>query len=594
MLAAAPSPGAVPQSDVRAGSVPAAPSPAAPLPGAPVPTSDGAAAQALAPAAAGVPAPDGSPGTSDTPPTSAAAQATIDNSSSIADSPISPAAPGTRRVALVIGNSDYVHYPQLKNPVHDAEDVARRLRELGFEVIERHDLNSRQVGATLREFRVDLAGASVALVFVAGHGLQVNGENYFPGVDADIASEEDVPTQSLALRQLLDLLSAAKTQLNLLFLDACRNNPFAAGTRSSTRGLARVDAPSGTLISYATRPGSVAEDGDGRNGLYTRELLLQLEQSKDQPIETLLKRMVSGVKQGSHGQQEPWWEGSIEGNFCFGVCRDAFEAAPPAPLPASDKPVKTRKPAAKPAVVAAAVPVAKPATTPVPTSVAMLEPLLFTRAFSRTETGTIYRLEGQAATPVHARTTPGNGGIFSVAESPTGVLYFCDATESRIFKLDGQTESIVYKHHAPIKHLAFGPNGRLYFSSVLGSQDDAFIYQLDGSNAVPYYTLKAGTLDGPWSGTFAFDRQGMLWLSSGTRRPASLYRVRYQQLEKVFTTEQTAIMGFAFLVDGSIIFADNVHSVMRLTLPGLALSRLFESPYEGWLTDVKPARVANQ
>lgn len=510
---------------------------------------------------------------------------------------------GDRRVALVIGNSAYQHYPPLKNPVNDAQDVARRLRELGFEVIERDDLSSRQIGATLREFRVKLEGASVGLVFLAGHGMQINGENYFPGVDAQIASEEDVPNQSLALRQLLDLLGAAKTQLNLVFLDACRNNPFAAATRSGTRGLARVEAPSGTLISYATRPGSVAEDGSGRNGLYTAQLLLQMTQSGDLPIETLLKRMVSGVKQGSHGSQEPWWEGSIEGNFCFGRCRDeAVAASPPLPsappaapaqhAPARPKPVRAPRAAAP--VTAEAPQPDKPASQTVQVSLANLEPLYFTRAFSRTETGRIYRLEGTQTWPTHARTTPGNGGIFSVAESPGGELYFCDATEARIFKIEGQGETVVYQHNAPIKHLAFGPSGVLYFSSVMGSRDDGTIYELMGSKAVPFYTLKADSTGGAWSGTFAFDRQGMLWLSSGSKRPASLYRVRYQQLEKVFSTDQTGIMGFSFLSDGSIVYADNVHSVMHLTLPSLQLSRIFESPYEGWLTDVKPVRGEKQ
>src|SRR5450631_3701585 len=245
------------------------------------------------------------------------------------------------RVALVIGNSQFQHYPQLANPAHDAEDIAAQLRGLGFEVIEREDLTSREIGATLREFRFKLAGAEVGLVFFAGHGMQINGENFFPGVDADISSEEDVPNQSLALRQVMDVLDGAKNELNLVFLDACRDNPFARATRSGTRGLARVEAPSGTLISYATRPGSVAHDGAGRNGIYTTQLLHQIKDSADLPIEVVLKRVVTGVKQESSGQQEPWYEGSLEGDFCFSTCgrptRLAVEATPqvsvPIPLP---------------------------------------------------------------------------------------------------------------------------------------------------------------------------------------------------------------------------------------------------------------------
>jgi hypothetical protein len=528
------------------------------------------------------------------------------------------------RVALVIGNSRFQHYPQLANPAHDAEDIAAQLRRLGFEVIEREDLTSREIGATLREFRFKLAGAEVGLVFFAGHGMQINGENFFPGVDADISSEEDVPNQSLALRQVMDVLDGAKTQLNLVFLDACRDNPFARATRSGSRGLARVEAPSGTLISYATRPGSVAHDGTGRNGLYTTQLLHQIRDSADLPIEVVLKRVVVGVKQESSGQQEPWYEGSLEGDFCFGTCvtstRLALEATPQAGDPASppaapaivppvakprSRPVRHVAAAAAPATAAAPAaniaasiptPVAPPPVSrTVAVSVAQLEPLYFTRAFSRTESGSIFRLDGTQIMLAHTRTTPGNGGLYSVAESPSGDIFFCDATESRILKIAGGQETIEYQHNRPVKHLAFNAAGRLFFSSVMGSQDPGTIYELRAGKPVLFYTLPANAIGGMWSGTFAFDRQGMLWLSSGSRRPGSLYRARFNQLEKVFTSNDTAIMGFTFLNDGSIAFADNAHSVMHLTLPALGLSRLFESPYDdGALTDVKLASAIDR
>jgi uncharacterized caspase-like protein len=222
------------------------------------------------------------------------------------------------RVALVVGNSAYKSAP-LRNPTNDAKDMAAKLKAMGFTVIERSNLTVKQIGSTLREFRSKLTPGSVALVFYAGHGLQIKGENYLPAVDADISSEEDVPTQSLAMRQIMDVLGDAKTRLNLVFLDACRNNPYARSFRSASDGLNRVNAPSGTLISFATRPGSVAADGTGRNGLYTGALLEQMN-NQSQPIEQILKKVVSQVKAGSNSQQEPWMEGSIEGEFCFGEC----------------------------------------------------------------------------------------------------------------------------------------------------------------------------------------------------------------------------------------------------------------------------------
>lgn len=232
-----------------------------------------------------------------------------------------------QRVALVIGNSSYKSSP-LKNPVNDARDMANSLRGYGFTVIERTNLTTRQVGQTLREFRSKLTPGSVAVVFYAGHGIQIKGENYLPTVDAEINGEEDVPMQSLSTRQVMDVLGEAKTRMNLVFLDACRDNPYARSFRSSSRGIAKENAPSGTLISFATRPGSVAGDGDGRNGIYTSVLLEQIKQS-NQPIEQVLKRVVSGVKVASKGQQEPWMEGSIEGDFCFGQCGQNYSFEEP-------------------------------------------------------------------------------------------------------------------------------------------------------------------------------------------------------------------------------------------------------------------------
>lgn len=228
------------------------------------------------------------------------------------------AQPKENRVALVVGNSAYKTAP-LRNPTNDAQDMAVKLKGMGFTVIERSNLTVKQIGSTLREFRSKLTPGSVALVFYAGHGVQIKGENYLPAVDADISSEEDVPTQSLAMRQIMDVLGDAKTRLNLVFLDACRNNPYARSFRSASDGLNRVNAPSGTLISFATRPGSVAADGTERNGLYTGALLAQMN-NPHQPIEQILKKVVSQVKAGSNSQQEPWMEGSIEGEFCFGEC----------------------------------------------------------------------------------------------------------------------------------------------------------------------------------------------------------------------------------------------------------------------------------
>lgn len=225
------------------------------------------------------------------------------------------AAATDKKVALVIGNATYAD-GALRNPVNDARAVSAKLQKLGFDVVRHENVTARNYGAVLRDFRNRLAPGAVALFFYAGHGLQVNGKNYFPAVDAQIVGEDDIPMQSLELNQVLGLMEQSKTRMNLVFLDACRNNPYTRSFRSAAGGLARVEAPSGTLISYATRPGSVAADGAGANGLYTSVLLKNLE-TPGLPVELLLKRVVGGVADASRGAQEPWMEGSIRGDFYF-------------------------------------------------------------------------------------------------------------------------------------------------------------------------------------------------------------------------------------------------------------------------------------
>lgn len=220
------------------------------------------------------------------------------------------------RVALVIGNSRYAESP-LKNPVNDSRAMRAKLEDLGFEVVYFEDLKIRQIGGALREFRSKIKPGSVAAFFYAGHGLQVKGENYLPAVDADLQGEEEVPLQSLHVGNVLNAMAESKSRLNLVLLDACRNNPFTRRFRSAGGGLAKVDhAPSGTLIHFATKPGSVAADGDGSNGLYTQQLLAAIDRP-GMAVEQVFKEAARGVRQASKGKQEPWMEGQIEGEFYF-------------------------------------------------------------------------------------------------------------------------------------------------------------------------------------------------------------------------------------------------------------------------------------
>ena len=224
-------------------------------------------------------------------------------------------AEGPRRVALVIGNGAYADSP-LKNPVNDARAMATSLRELGFEVIVREDANLQQMDDAVREFGRRLERAHAGLFYYAGHGMQIKGRNFLIPVGARFEHEDEVAYRSLDAGQVLDKMDSAKTQVNLMILDACRNNPFHAVFRSKRQGLAEMDAPAGTLIAFATAPGSVALDGAGSNGVYTKHLLLQMKQA-GLPVEQAFKRVRIGVVEETGERQIPWESSSLRDDFQF-------------------------------------------------------------------------------------------------------------------------------------------------------------------------------------------------------------------------------------------------------------------------------------
>jgi hypothetical protein len=220
-----------------------------------------------------------------------------------------------QRVALVIGNSAYETAP-LKNPVNDASDIAQALRELGFDTIHKENVRQNDMKRVIREFGEKARNSSVALFYYAGHAVQVNGQNYLIPVGAIIEKEEEVEYESVDVGFVLAQMANAGSRTNIVILDACRNDPFARSFRSTNRGLALINAPSGTLVAYATAPGSVASDGTGRNGLYTQELLKNLGIS-GLDVEEVFKRVRVAVRERTQGKQTPWESSSLVGNFYF-------------------------------------------------------------------------------------------------------------------------------------------------------------------------------------------------------------------------------------------------------------------------------------
>jgi len=224
-------------------------------------------------------------------------------------------APSEARRALVIGNANYQDSP-LTNPVNDARDMGRVLKQSGFEVVVLEDANLLTMSRALRDFGDRIAEGGVGLFYFAGHGLQVKGHNYLVPADASIEREDEVAFQALDVNAVLEKMDSARNRSNFVILDACRNNPFARAFRLTSQGLAPMDAPAGTLIAFATAPGSVAGDGAGRNGLYTQHLLDQMA-VPGLKVEDVFKRVRAAVRSASSGQQVPWENTSLESDFYF-------------------------------------------------------------------------------------------------------------------------------------------------------------------------------------------------------------------------------------------------------------------------------------
>jgi hypothetical protein len=248
-----------------------------------------------------------------------------------------PASAKPVRVALVIGNAAYKDAP-LANPLNDAADVARALEASGFTVVRRDNASLKEMHLALREFGDKLTREATGLFYFAGHGMQVRGRNFLLPVDADIAREDEVSFSALDLNAVLEKMDTARNPLNIVVLDACRNNPFGNRFQASAKGLAQVDAPPGTFIAFATAPGSVAADGSGRNGLYTQHLVAEMKKP-GAAIEEVFKSVRAAVRKDSQGRQIPWESTSLETAFSF-VDAPAVKiaAAPPAaPKPATGK-----------------------------------------------------------------------------------------------------------------------------------------------------------------------------------------------------------------------------------------------------------------
>jgi uncharacterized caspase-like protein len=222
-----------------------------------------------------------------------------------------------QRIALVIGNGAYKSDP-LDNPVNDARLMARALREAGFQVSLHENLSRNGMVQAARDFGNQLNDRTIAVLYYAGHGVQLRDRNYLIPVDAQIQSEDEIPINGMDVSLFLNRMAHARSRINIVILDACRNNPFAGSGGPAARGLAQMDAPVGTLLAFATAPGKLAPDNVGPpgNSLYTSLLAKQLL-TPGLPVELMFKRVRESVVKGTDALQVPWESSSLQGEFAF-------------------------------------------------------------------------------------------------------------------------------------------------------------------------------------------------------------------------------------------------------------------------------------
>jgi len=403
-----------------------------------------------------------------------------------------PDSPQERRIALVIGNGNYPSAP-LRNPVNDARAVAEALKACGFQVTKLEDADREAMFGAVREFGTRIMQGGVGLFYYAGHGMQVKGRNYLIPVRADIRMEDEVPAQALEVDLVLAKMESARNRLNVLILDACRNNPFARSFRSGSAGLAQMDAPVGSYIAFATAPGKTAFDGTGTHGLYTQHLLANLR-TPGLKVEDVFKRVRAGVLQDTNGGQVPWDSSSMTGDFYFVPGAPAIAAAvvTPAPAPAPVVPAPVA-PAPVPAPVVKPVQPAVAAPSGIPNPGQLLSDPLSGLLFSWVPAGS-FTMGSPAAEKYRSRN---EGPQHTVTFAKGFWMGRFEVTQLQYQAVMGTNPSkfVAAGANAPVEQVSW--DDAQAFIQKLNEKAGAKLYRLP-SEAEWEYACRAGTT-APWS-----------------------------------------------------------------------------------------------
>ncbi len=420
----------------------------------------------------------------------------VDNGGWIAQNPQQK-----RRVAIVIGNAAYSGESALANPVNDANDMAATLEDLGFKVIKLLDGDKDRMEDKLEEFDDELKKGGIGVLYYAGHGIQYQGENYMIPVDARLKNPPDLKREAIPVNKILDWMEYAQNDLNIVILDACRNDPFTRRWRRDYRGdrpslavvpagLANTNAIPESLIVYATSPGNYAADGKGRNGTFTSHLLQHIR-TEGLDVEEMLRRVRAGVKQETGEKQIPWSASSITTEF-------SFNPGSPAPLPPEPSPTP--------------VVVTTPSPSPTPAAIVNPTPSSFDYSLQ-------YAIDANS------------GAIGSVAITPDGRQLVSAGHRLKIWNLStGRLERDLTGHSSPVRSVAITPDGK---QLVSGSWD----------KTIKIWNLSTGRLERTLNGhsesdvvdNVAITPDGKQLVSNSNDKTIKIWNLSTGRLERTLT-----------------------------------------------------------